>query len=541
VRGNYATLNPLSTPGYTYTNGNLDVSGTTPSTYAPATIALPLTGKYYFEYTCTNTAGSNRRDAAGVVDLTKPKSYLSNIANTVVYHSFDGNVYDNNGVLANQGTWTNGDVCQCAIDCDTGKVWFGKNGSFSGSPAAGTGQVTTLTNNGNLAFAVGSQDNTGSPFSLSGSLNFGQRAFAYTAPSGFKALCTQNLPAPLVTKSNTVMDVALYTGNGGTQTISGLGFSPDLVWIKSRSNSGYQHVLQDVVRGAGKSLFSSLTSAEIGNAGDLVGAFNSDGFSLNNNYNGGTAPETNGSGSTYVGWAWDAGTSTVSNTQGSITSQVRANATAGFSVVTYTAPSSGAFTVGHGLGVSPSFYITKSRSNAYSWGTYHASIGNTGRLDLNTTNAVTTSQNAAWNNTSPTSTVFSVGSDWAGSGITYVAYCFAPVVGYSNFGSYTGNGSTDGPFVYTGMRPRWILIKWTTGSNAWIIIDTARDPYNVSNKNLNPNDSSAENTASSGAWLDHLSNGFKIRNGTDSVINSNGATYIYAAFAEMPFNYSRAR
>jgi hypothetical protein len=291
------------------------------------------------------------------------------------------------------------------------------------------------------------------------------------------------------------------------------------------------------VRGAGKSLFSSLTSQEIGNAGAL-GAFNSDGFSVNNNYNGGTAPETNGNAATYVAWTWDAGSSTVTNTEGSISSQVRANASAGFSVVSYTAQSSGSATVGHGLGVTPSLIITKSRTQNLGWYIYTKTIGSSGWLQF-TTAAAVTGNTAAFGGVEPTSTVFTYGSGLTNTG-DIIAYCFAPVAGYSSFGSYTGNGSADGPFVYTGMRPRWILIKNTSATGYWILKDTARDPANTMAYHLAPNASDADYYDLSLLALDSLSNGFKVRN-SNSGHNTNGNVYVFIAFAESPFQYARAR
>jgi hypothetical protein len=243
--------------------------------------------------------------------------------------------------------------------------------------------------------------------------------------------------------------------------------------------------------------------------------------------------------STFVAWAWDAGSSTVTNTSGSISSQVRASATNGCSVVTYTGTGSNA-TVGHGLGVAPSLIIGKARSFTQVWVAGHTSIGWGNYLLLNATDASTSSANV-WNNTAPTSTVFSLGT---GTGLntssaTYVAYCFAPVAGFSAFGSYTGNGSTtDNTFVFTGMRPRFVLLKRSDSTGNWVIWDAVRNSYNVANSIILPNTSAAE--YSPDAKIDILSNGFKVRdNSSDS--GTNAATYIYAAFAESPFKYSRAR
>jgi hypothetical protein len=328
------------------------------------------------------------------------------------------------------------------------------------------------------------------------------------------------------------MDAVLYTGNSGSQpiTLPG-GFSPDLVWLKSRSNAYYNHLI-DTVRGSNKVIWSNLTDAEQ-TSGTEITSFNSDGFTL------GSGTGVNGSGSTYVGWCWDAGTSTVSNTQGSITSQVRANASAGFSVVTYSGNSSAGSTFGHGLGVAPQMVFIKIRNGSDNWSCYHASLGNNKLIQLNNTNAAFTSSD--FNNTSPTSSVFSLGGGFGNnsSGYNYVAYCFAPVVGYSSFGSYTGNGSTDGPFVYTGFRPRWVMIKCSSASAIyWVIMDAVRNSYNVVNGRLFPNTSDPEYTNNDA--MDFLSNGFKFRT-VDATWNGSGNTYIYAAFAEAPFQYARAR
>jgi hypothetical protein len=254
----------------------------------------------------------------------------------------------------------------------------------------------------------------------------------------------------------------------------------------------------------------------------------------------------NTSAATYVGWQWKAGGTPASNTAGSITSSVSANTTAGFSVVTYTGTGAVGATVGHGLGVAPSLIIQKPRSAGTSddnWHVYHSSIGATGALSLNTTSGTSTSA-VWWNNTAPTSTVFTVGGSGAAgytnnNGSTYVAYCFAPVAGYSAFGKYTGNGSADGPFVYLGFRPRWVMFKKSSAAEDWVIFDTTRNTSNLTNLQLYPNLSSAEATGVAGV-IDILSNGFKIR-GTSDALNTSGGTYIYACFAESPFKFANAR
>jgi hypothetical protein len=313
---------------------------------------------------------------------------------------------------------------------------------------------------------------------------------------------------------------------------------PDFVWDKLRSGAN-SHRLFDAVRGVEKALYSNLTNAETTETGTLT-SFNSNGFSL------GTNNETNTNGSTYVAWQWNAGGSNATNTSGTITSTVRANTTSGFSIVTYTGTGSNA-TVGHGLGVAPTFIIVKQRNTTRSWPCLVKAANNgngqNGRLNLDET-ASYADNIEFWNNTTPTSTVFSVGIS-AGtnqSSGTYVAYCFAPVAGYSAFGSYTGKGSTDGPFVFTGFRPRWVMFKKSSGTSNWGIVDTARDTFNVTDLYLYANLSNAEatGTSTSGPFLDVLSNGFKLR-GNSGDINDTSATYIYAAFAEVPYKFSLAR
>jgi hypothetical protein len=287
-------------------------------------------------------------------------------------------------------------------------------------------------------------------------------------------------------------------------------------------------------------LYSDLTNAEDSNY--PITSFDTAGFTLGNSASlaSQSYASQNETSQTYVGWAWDAGTSTVSNTQGSITSQVRANATAGFSIVSWTGNGTLNASVGHGLGVLPKLRITKNRTTAgTNWPTHTTVIdGSLDFLFLNTTAA----KGDSGENTD-TSSVFHIYGDTAygASGQNYITYCFAPVVGYSSFGSYTGNGSTDGPMVYTGFRPKWILTKVSSSGvgvdGDWLIVDTTRKQYNVADKFLFAQSSSGEATTT---LSDVLSNGFKIRSALNA-INASGLTYIYAAFAEMPFNYSRAR
>ena len=327
-----------------------------------------------------------------------------------------------------------------------------------------------------------------------------------------------------IDKSDDYFNSVLYTGNGSTQSITGVNFQPDFTWIKDRSDA-FDHRLTDSVRGATKLLYSSLTNAEATEATSLT-SFDSDGFSL------GSANGVNTNADNHVAWNWLAGGTGVTNTNGDITSTVSANTTSGFSVVTWTGAGS-AGTVGHGLGAVPKFIITKKRNNTGNWACYHSSLGNTKYIYLNGTGASAT-YSGFWNNTTPTSTLISLGTDdnVTGSGDNIIAYCFAEVKGFSKFGSYTGNGSADGTFVYTGFKPAWLMIKCTSsGTTQWRMYDDKRDTYNPVYKELNANTSDAENAST--RYHDFLSNGFKMRD-TNINTNGSGSTYIYMAFAENP-------
>jgi hypothetical protein len=510
VRGNYCTLNPLDkSTSITLANGNLDFSQTTSTVRnVRGTIAFPSSGKWYFEY----VPGGSAAGAPGIAAASAPLD--SSLSGTMV--TYQENALRNlNGSTASYGaTYTAGDVIGVTYDADANSINFYKNNVAQGA-------ITPTSGVTYFPFV--------SVFNATCVLNFGQRPFAYTAPSGFKALNTANLPAPLVTKPSDVMDVALYTGNNTARSITGLGFSPDFVWIKGRSGAT-DHALYDIVRGAQLDLVSNSTAAETTQTTGLT-AFNSDGFSI------GTLAKLNTNAATYAAWTWDAGSSTVTNTQGSISSQVRANASAGFSVSTFTKTANTNQTIGHGLGVAPSLVIVKTReSSGYTgWAVYHISTGSNGYLELNTTSAFNT-LSTTWNNTAPTSSVFSMGTGWTATQ-NMVAYCFAPVAGYSSFGSYTGNGSADGPFVYTGFRPAFVLVKRSNSTGNWTILDSKRLGYNVDNRPLFPNLTSAEGTT---VLSDITSNGFKVRT-TDASFNTNAGTYVFAAFAEHPFQYARAR
>ncbi len=328
-----------------------------------------------------------------------------------------------------------------------------------------------------------------------------------------------------INKSTDYFNTVLYTGNGSTNAITGVGFQPDWVWIKGRSYID-GHKAYDAVRGVAKDLTPNTTDAEGSTATGLT-AFDSDGFTL------GSWSNVNRSSETHVSWNWKANGQGSSNTDGSInTTYTSVNTTAGISISSYTGTGATA-TVGHGLGAVPKVVLIKGRSNTGSWGMYHSSLGATKKIILNDTAAEASS---GWmNNTAPTSSVFTVvnDSDVGSSGYTYVAYCFAEKTGYSQFGSYTGNGNADGPFIYTGFKPAFLLAKESSSSGeGWIMLDSVRNPGNLVKNSLQANITQAEETLTTKS-ADFLSNGFKIRT-TDGLQNSNGETYIYMAFAEVP-------
>lgn len=349
------------------------------------------------------------------------------------------------------------------------------------------------------------------------------------------------------------MAATLYTGNGSTQSISNavntVSFQPDLVWIKNRTSS-YNHVLQDSIRGATAAAKLSSNIAEAEGGANLapygnVSAFNSNGFSLAAGSI--DSRQTNTGSESFIGWQWKAGGAAVSNTAGTITSSVSANTTAGFSVVTYTGTGVNA-TVGHGLGVAPAMIFYKSRTTAEGWPVYHLALAVTNSLALNNANLQQPGGSYYWNNTAPTNTLIRAGTDTGnnGNGTNYVAYCWAPVAGYSAFGSYTGNGSADGPFIYTGFRPRFVLIKQFSGTPSaqvnclWSLTDTSVNPYNFATNTLMADSGTTPFTYATGI-LDILSNGFKLRNAGFDFCNNSACSYIYAAYAENPLKYANAR
>ena len=550
LRGNYATFNPIdvspNSTAQTLTQANLSLFSSSGTRIDGAYSTMAVTsGKWYVELTCTtrtadyptagwcstsfNTNGSGFQYQAGNPNNTKGASLDPGGAININGATTASNYYGT--------TWAASNIIQVAVDIDNKLIWFGKAGSWTGTAGNMNGNPATGTNGASFSGQGGTEFKFQCCIGDSdrGDVNFGQRAFSYTAPTGYKALCTQNLSTATIDNGANYIAASLYTGTGATQTVSNavnsISFQPDLVWIKSRS-AATEHKWTDSVRGTTKALVSNSAAAETTDSTGLT-AFGSSGFTV------GANTTYNNSGATYVGWQWKASGSTVSNTAGSITSTVSANTTAGFSVVTYTGTIANA-TVGHGLGVAPSMIIARNRANIVNWVVYHSSLTSASYyLTLDESNAQI-SNSIFWQGVAPTSTVFSLGANSSSNGSSSnIAYCFAAIAGYSAFGSYTGNGSTDGPFIYTGFRPRWVLVKRIDGDSYWQVLDTSRSPYNLAGQDLFVNLTFVEATIADGVnQMDIVSNGFKFRNAN---CNGSGLSYIYAAFAENPFNISRAR
>ena len=341
----------------------------------------------------------------------------------------------------------------------------------------------------------------------------------------------------IIDKPSDYFNTVLYTGTESSgKTVTGVGFQPDWIWIKNRTDAS-NHNLYDSVRGGNGTshywLKSNSNVAEGTNTSSLL-TIDSDGFTL------GDGNEVNGSSDNIASWNWKAGTSVSGDTTGSGTLKTytgSVNTTSGFSIIKYTGNGTAGHTIPHHLGVAPSAIFVKKLNELGDWSSYHSVLGNAGYMRLNNTNAFATAS-TYWNNTSPTSSVFTTGTtgNINGSGSTYIAYCFAEKQGYSKFGSYTGNGNADGTFVYTGFKPAFVFVKRTNDTENWTIMDNTRDPFNVAGNKLHPNTSGGTDA---GATIDILSNGFKNRT-TNAGANGSGDSYIYMAIAENPFVTSTA-
>jgi hypothetical protein len=512
-RGNYAVLNPLDTGGVAPTSGNLRLIADAAERGVRSTFSVPSSGLFYAEFLVgTNQSGATDVAFGLAARTTTLSSTPLNASNVwAIYCSATAQITRNgSSTTAGAGTaLVAGDVLQLAVDLANSKAWIGKNNTWfngstgtDGNPSTGSNPTFTFSNPPELfvlSHAYLSTIDT----------NFGQRPFAYTPPTGFKALNTQNLPEPVIAKGDTNFSVVLASGANIKSTAEGV-YTHQLAWIKDRANSN-NHQLIDSVRGTSAVLQSNTTAAET-------------------TY---STPSGNS-----VGWVWSAPNTAVTNTAGSITSTVSANPTAGFSIVTYTGNGSSTASVGHGLGVAPAFLMCKKRNGSANWNGYHSALGKDRIIYLSLDIAPNTST-SFWGSSGPSSSVINFTADGGvnSNGDTYVCYAFSEVAGYSRFGSYTGNGSADGPFVFCGFRPRWVMVKVTNTTNNWLIWDSSRNTVNVVDKDLRPNLSNAESTE---VAMDFVSNGFKIR-ATSGGWNGSGNNYIFMAFAESPFRNALAR
>ena len=511
---NWCTWNPLRPSqmaggSATISNGNLNAAdaGTSYGVAAQGTIAVS-SGKWYWEIDATTVGGSY--GAIGIRLET-----LQGTDGAGYFYGSNGgkgtSVYDP-GATAYGNSYTSGDNIGVALDLTNGKIWFAKNGTWqaSGNPAAGTNEAFSGLS-GMFSACVGDGQNA---TSYSWDANFGQRAFAYTPPTGFNALNTANLPAPGIADPSLWFDVKTHVGSTtGAWFTLGQNFDIDFIWTKNRTGA-YNHVLVDSVRGDNNSLASNTTAVENTAAGVLLGT----GANSKQVYFNGSVNEISNTGQTYVDWLWKEG------------------ATPGFDIITGTTPESyAANTYSHNLGVVPSFIIYKERPSTSNWWVWHKNLPNaaTGRaLNLNTTSGEI---NGAYWGTHTNTVVATAAGIQTGLSAGVVIYAFAEIEGYSKFGSYTGNGLADGPCVHCGFKPRFLLIKGTNSGSNWEMIDTARDPDNVANQQIFANLTIPYPNYTFG---DVVSNGFKIRDNSSGLqgnYNTSGQTYIFAAFAEHPF------
>ena len=555
--GNFPTYNPLlkQPTGVALSEGNLKASLTSDDCGIMSNWQVPLTGKWYWEIYIEAIA-TDHGIYIGVMpsntDLTINQE-SNNLG--LVYYSINGNSILKGTRSSYGDTWTTGDIISIAVDRDADTLQFYKNGSGQGTIdissldekffyyigyTGGSGACTGIVN-------FGQDDGTfcGNVTAGGNSDGTGYGNFKYSVPSGFLAICAGNQPVadaidPAQTDDNypqKLFGVPIWTGDGSTgRAITGLGFQPDVVWFKARS-SAFSNRLYDTTRGiassGGKRLFPNTNGAETNiTSGQDISAVGADGFTLGASSNLYTN-DTN-SGGLQVAWTWRAnGGTTSSNGNGSITSTVQVDPSGCFSIVKYTGESA-TRTIGHGLSAVPNLIIVKSLDNTRNWGVYYGD--NTDALQLNNDNA--TDDGVYWADTSPTSTVFTVGdSSETGKSEDYIAYCFANCEGYMSFGSYVGNADDDGTFIYTGHSVSMVVVKLRDSSGDWWVQDDGRSPYNPANKYIAWNRSDKEET---GIDIDLLSNGFKIRT-TSGDANSSGATIQYIAMAKNPFKYATAR
>ena len=558
---NFATLNPLwnKAGGYSFTlsEGNLkNTVGTGGQTIPSTFIAAPLDKKWYWEW--YGISGGANKGIGVILNLEAATSYENQSAYQWKWEGTNGIMYNTGGsgsyTLANSTLLETGDVG--AIFIDGADIKFYKNGSLT---YTATNAITAANSNCIIPSSGGYHDNNvyamnfGQDSSFAGEKTSGSANasdangigdFYHTPPTGALACCTDNLPDPSIADPTVHYNATTWSGDDSASRAITTGVDADFVWYKQR-NGTEAHSLYDSIRGAQKRLISNYN----GSGADVertrstgLQSFDSTGFTV------GSDTECNGSGRDYIGWTWKAGGASSSNTDGSITSSVSANATAGFSIVSFDGNGTSGATVGHGLSQAPELIIVKGRnlsgsSASAGWVVYSKPLGNTKYLYLNETDQEAT-DSGRWNDTTPTASVFTLGDDGVvnTSSSPYIAYCFHGVDGFSKVGSYTANGNNNGPFIYTGFQPAFFLVKKyaSVGGDNWAIYDNKRNETNVMNTQIYPDSSSAEES-SSARNIDFLSNGVKIR-GTNSRTNdTSGYKFVYLTFSGFPFKTSNAR
>jgi len=536
---NFATWNPLARRAAltnpTYSEGNLklihpNLSGN--ATYGVSSIGVD-SGKYYCEILALDVVTAFSLGIATMLQWNGDGN-----RNSFIAYNNDGNVKKYTNVSSAEATYTDGDIIGIAFDITSETVAFYKNNALQHT-------VTSIDAGYEATYHVFAQCSTNDKHIA----NFGQDSsfadnktaqgnqdvngigdFFYAPPSGFLALCTENLPEPTVDPKNH-FNTVLWTGNAtDDRSITGVGFQPDFVWIKSR-NTTNDHLLFDVVRGVGKYMRSNANDTETSIA-DTLQAFETDGFEI------GADSRLNTNNDPVIAWCWKAGNANTafSESGNNPGGTHRANVAAGFSIVSYTGTGA-AGTVAHGLGAAPDLMLIKNRDVTDAWAVYYGD--NTDYLILNT-GAATADAATYWNDTSPSSTVFTVNTahNVNADGEKYIAYCWRSVEGFSKVGSYVGNGANNGPFLNTGFRPAWCLFKGIDSTSSWRIFDNKRDVNNPNNKILYADTTAAE--ASTSHPLDFVSNGIKIR-GQSNDFNENTETHIYMAFAETPIKHSNPK
>jgi len=569
--GNFPLWSPLIKGATNLSLGSTRFDGSTNSKSAATSFAVPIGTKFYVE--CLVKQLTNYNIVFGLVSADQAiDTYLESQSsiNGFIFHGYNASNWYTQALVngSRQGFSSNVGLTSARVLAMTInrvdheiKCYLDNslitNGTISISATEEYRIFASYTGGTNSGVHMNincGHDSTGAgDFSAGGNADengFGD--FQYSPPSGFLAPSSANLPISddidpagddgATENPTKQLNVVTYTGNGSTINVTGVGFQPDFVWIKMRSPHSYNHMMFDSNRGVTKHISSDRTASEFTTSNSLT-SFDSDGFTYGSELSG------NDSGDSFVAWCWKAnGGSTSSNTDGSITSTVQANTKAGFSIITYTGNdgswgSGNRDTFGHGLSKAPEFILVKERNNTDQWTVFHANVGNGGgsnaasnNLVLNSTDALYTNQSyTSWGKTMPTSTLVTVeGNTTNNSGTTHVAYCWHSVEGYSSFGSYVGSGNADGPFIYTGFRPRFVITKGLAVSG-WNLRDSARSPNNIVNEVLQADTTSTELTSNYDVLF--LSNGFKIL-ATAGDSNTNGNTYAYGAWGDVPFKYN---